>query len=278
MDALSRTQQSIQEDEYSGIVRDFTHLAQDFSQSLNHALLIKSDFITSEFLPVWIKEPNPVRDTRGSDPGDSLARLDPKWYKSNSTTKLVESWCTAYLLRLEVFAHRWTHFDMLATRLRELAEFIDQWKIHPCIHEHFESLSLGPLEREAIDGVKWKCHKAIQTLLANLPKTVNRPTTFAALWGEEQAQEVRKALKALKLNHATVGKTKTRLVAAMAAACEHFNRWPSRYKDWPIMMNAFFPAVVWGEDIKPYEGTGIPEWYTTTYDDMLRQLQQNGRS
>ncbi len=250
------------------IEQDFTHLAQDFAESLNHALLVKTDVTIGSFHFDWIKEPNPIQDTRGSDPGDSLARLSPPWNESDSATELIERWSNAYLTRLADFAHRWSSSHKLAAQLKVLSEYISRWQIHPSIEKDYELLGLRPVEREAIDRVKRLSDEAITALLQKLPPTPTPAATFTALWGDQGEQQVRLALKELNMLHPPAAKGKGRYVAVMHAACDHFGKHPNHLQDWPVAMAAFFPDRDWSDKNTPRDLIRANESYKVAYKDM----------
>ena len=249
------------------IERDYAHLAQDFSYSLNAALMVKSDVFISSFHFDWIREPNPIQDTRGSDPGDSLARLRPPWNESDSATELIDLWCTAYLGRLADFTHRWTSSHQLPTQLKGLSEHIARWQIHPSIEKDYELLGLRPVEREAVDRVKRRTCEAIVALLHKLPTTAP-PVTFAALWGEQREQQVRLALKEMDMLHPPAAKGKGRYVAVMHAACDHFEKHPKYLKDWPVALANFFPDRKWSEKNTPKALIDADKVYQGAYKNM----------
>lgn len=257
-----------------GIERDFKHLAQDFADSLNHALLVKADRKISAFHFAYIKEPNPICDTRGSMPGDSLARLNPLWTESDNTAGLIERWCAAYLHRLEDFVHSWTQSHKLPAQLQYLADYISGWHPHPNILRDFETLRLGPLEREAIERVKRWSHEEIKVLKRKLTVETKDTVTFSTLWGKREAELVRMVLKESGLSQPVAAKGKGRHVAAIHAACDHFEKHPKRFKDWPDMMEEFFPGSKWGREIKPLTLNEAPDWYTSAYHDMMLQLRR----
>ncbi len=89
--------------------------------------------------------------------------------------------------------------------------------------------------------------------------------TFEQLLGKEQLELVLEAMNNAGIAYRSHGRGKGEVLAALQAACDHFNKQPLHIMDWPKMLAELIPNSKWSDKNRPKPLADCNDRYQEVY-------------